>query len=178
MKRFALRQERLNIAIIAQCMILCACKEAPKDDRAGRLGEISKNVAAFLTVGAVAFVLIMFFAYPIAENARRFVVKRLKVTPHTQAFLAKAIYGLTSMAVLAGTFVIPELKKVRQAVLILLVATAYPFFCELLPGIRNEDANLRKCAVNHIKTAFFLIFVFWVVMKILSVDGLGPIKIM
>lgn len=125
----------------------------------------------------MAYVFITLVGPSVAEGARSAVAKQFNWAKSDQIDFAKVAYWGTIGSVLVFSFFNQHLSSMKPTVWLLLGATAYPFFIHVLPSIEADDKPRRKAAMGQIKSLLMLIFIFYVVLRFLSPDGFGEIKL-
>ena len=112
----------------------------------------------------------------VVEQARAIVVDKFHFTPSDLQDLVIKAYGALNGFVLLSLLVSENLHKVAIPILSLMVATVYPFFVILLPSLETGEKGQIKVALNQLKSLYMVIFVLYVIMRILSPAGLGPLQ--
>ena len=145
--------------------------------RVEKLSELRSRISSSFLLGAVAYVFVTLVGPSVAERARSTAAKQFNWTKSDQIDLAKVAYwGIVGSVVVFSLFN-QDLSSIQPAVWLLVGATAYPFFIHVLPSIEADDKPRRKAAMGQIKSLLMLIFIFYVVLRFLSPDGFGEIKL-
>jgi len=155
------------------CRLARNDSEQQRQQREAAFQEVRQRVSPSLLLGTIVYVGLAFFAPAIAEKAREAVAQKLSLGPGAQVKLALFIYWLAVGTIFVLALINIHLRQVRPSVFLLLGATAYPFFVHLIPSLKEGDRIKRKSAITQIKSFLMLIFVFYVVMRLLTPEGLG-----
>jgi hypothetical protein len=138
-----------------------------------KLEEYRQRLNPQLLIGTIVYIFIILVGPSIAEGFQSTVVKKFDLSKSVQITTAKILYFSTIVVLFLISFADKYLSIMHKQVWLLLAATLYPFLVHFLPSIEADDKERRKAAVNQIKSLFMLIFVFYVISRLLSVDGFG-----
>lgn len=163
--------------VLMLTVLLTGCFEDPEEERIEKLNALAEAVRGTLFLASIIFVLGTIFGPDITEWARAKLANHFHLTREQQLGIANAAFWIGFSVILLSTFIIEPLRLARLAVWVLLAGSLYPFLGEVLPGIVNENANLRKSGVAKIKALFFLIFVYYILLTLLSPKGFGALRI-
>jgi hypothetical protein len=111
------------------------------------------------------------------EKTREIVAAKFKLSKQNQVMIANLLYWFGVVVVLLLSLFNTHLQTVKLSVFLLLGASAYPFFVHVLPSIETKDKTRMKAAIGQVKSFFTLIFIFYVILKVLSPEGFGEIAI-
>lgn len=145
--------------------------------RVAKLHELRGRLSSSFFIGAIGYVCIGLLGPSLAEGTRKVVADQFKLSIEDQVSLAKGVYWTTVVIVVLFSFFNTHLGAVRPAVWLLLGGTAYPFFVHVIPSLEAADKLRRKAAIGQIKSFLMLIFIFYVILRFLSPDGFGDIKL-
>jgi hypothetical protein len=176
--------------VVATYLCLTGCSGGPTPEqiqeefkrqldaqREAKLGQLRSQVSTSFFFGAVGYVCIGLLGPSAAELGRRLVVTRFKLSIEYQVAIAKFSYGILVGVGFFLSLTNSQLRAVQPAVWLLLGATSYPFFVHVIPSLEAGDKMRRKAGVAQIKSFAMLIFVFYIVLRLLSPEGLGEIKV-
>lgn len=145
-------------------------------ERNTKLEAIKEDLKEAFLLGTIIYVSIGLAGPAVAEGARKIVTQRFHLSPKAQIKLAASLY----LAVMSSFFIFSilnkDLRTVIWPVILLLAATAYPFFIHVIPSIKTEEKMRRKAAVAQIKAFLMLILIFYIILKTLSPEGFGSIQ--
>lgn len=145
--------------------------------RNAKLGELRSKLSSSFLLGALGYVCIGLLGPSATEGTRKFVAEQFKMSKEDQISLATGIYWTVVGIIFVFSIFNRHLGTVRPAVWLLLGGTAYPFFVHVLPSLEAGDKMRRKAAVGQMKSFFMLIFIFYIILRFLSPDGFGDIKL-
>ena len=142
-----------------------------------RIEEYGQRLNPQLLIGTIVYIFITLVGPSIAEGVQSTVVKKFNLSKSVQITTAKILYFSAIVGLFLLSFADKHLSKMNKQVWLLLAATLYPFLVHFLPSIEADDKDRRKAAVNQIKSLFMLIFVLYVIARLLRPDGLGVIRL-
>jgi hypothetical protein len=148
-----------------------------EQQRVEKLSDLRSGISSSFLFGTIVYVLITLVGPSVAEGARSTIAKQFNWSKNEQIVIAKVAYWGAIGSVAVFSFFNQHLASMKPAVWLLLGATAYPFFIHVLPSIEDDDKPRRKAAMGQIKSLLMLIFIFYVVLRFLSPDGFGEIKL-
>lgn len=152
-------------------------KKQIEQARKTKLGELTSKLSSSFLLGALGYVCIGLLGPSATEGTRKFLAEQFKMSKENQISLATWIYWTVVVGVFVFSIFNQHLGAVRPAVWLLLGGTAYPFFVHVLPSLEAGDKLRRKAAVGQMKSFFMLIFIFYIILRFLSPDGFGDIKL-
>ncbi len=148
---------------------IAAIRDAGDSFRDGLRGKVEGKLFIFSIV-AVALTL---FGPALAEGLRKFASEAFSLEKADQILVAKWIYGIAcSCTLIAGA---ASDWRSLLPISILLSGSLIPFG-DCLDGIEKNDPQMRKTAVQKVKSLLFLSIVVVLLYRILG-DGFGGLKI-
>lgn len=148
-------------------------EDAKRRERAVVLQE---QIGGALAVPVYVFIAVTLLGGLVVEQTRSYVVRQFRMTPSEISDVAIKTYLSLNGLILLILLFSENLHKVAIPLLSLMVATVYPFIVTLLPAIEAGDKGQIKVALNQIKSLYMVIFVLYIIMRVLSPDGLGPLQ--
>jgi hypothetical protein len=152
-------------------------KHQIEQQRVEKLSQLRDRISSSFLLGAIIYVCITLVGPSVAEGVRGSVAKQLNWSKSGQVYFAKFAYWATIVIVGIVSLFNQHLSSMKPAVWLLLGASAYPFFVHVIPSIEAEDKARRKSAMGQVKSLLMLIFIFYVVLRFLSPEGFGEIKL-
>ena len=143
--------------------------------RAAKLSELRIGLSRSFLWGACGYVAVTLLGPFVAEYCRSSVSSHFKIPLDLQVQISYWLYFSVVSFVIIITVVDDSLRTVLLPVLVLLTASAVPFFKGVVPGIVNENKLQRKAAMAQIKSLLMLIFVFYIILQVLRPEGFGSI---
>lgn len=140
--------------------------------RIRKLAEMRESISGYLLLASIVVVLGGLFLAPIMEKFRAKTASWIGMTLDTQILVAKVTYFAVVILILTFSFQNESLKPLFPAVLVLVAGTFYPFFVHYIPGLKNADAMRRKAAMSQIKGFILMIVVVYVLISVLTPDGI------
>jgi magnesium-transporting ATPase (P-type) len=152
-------------------------KNKIENDRIEKLSGLRSTLSSSFLLGAILYVCVVLIGPSATEKTREIVAAKFKLSKQNQVMIANLLYWFGVVVVLLLSLFNTHLQTVKLSVFLLLGASAYPFFVHVLPSIETKDKTRMKAAIGQVKSFFTLIFIFYVILKVLSPEGFGEIAI-
>ncbi len=143
-----------------------------KEEAESQKSRMKEAVAGNVYYLALAAVFLTLFGPAIGEFLRKRIALAMRLTKDEQVRLACIGYAVVALGLLAWALIACE-SWASVPVLILLLASAWPFIGEAVPGLRSDDMARRKSGISKVKSLLFFGLVIILVARILSGNMLG-----
>jgi hypothetical protein len=127
-------------------------QEGTEDSRRKMLSVLSRRLLPY----SIVAVFVVFFGSAILEGAREFLSEMFDLAPGEQAFAALLVYAVASVGTVIWVFQ-KEASLIRTPAIVLIAATTYPFFAEILPGIEGGGMAMRRSGTVKLKSLVFVL---------------------
>lgn len=185
MKDSQVKGAYLCLCIVALSIFISGCavrqywNEKKEKERAVAFSVLRQRITPSLLMGTIGFIGIALLGPTVAERVREAAAKQFRLRVEAQIKVALWVYwavvGVIALLALGNQ----HLQQVKPSVFLLLTATSFPFFVHVIPSLKQGDRAMRKAGMAQIKSFLMLILVFYVIMRMLTPQGLGfePCKI-
>lgn len=138
----------------------CQSEDAKRKEKEVLMSQVSVTFFA----GSIMYILTVFFGPSITERTRKRISDKFKLSKQDQITIAQWLYWIgTLMTLILAYNFMPYFKKVFPIMIILFGATLFPFFVNVIGGIKKEDPLEVKKGLVQIKSFFFVIIVLYVI---------------
>ena len=155
----------------------CNSNEREREKRIDRLEIMQKKVSSQFLYGAFVYVFFVLIGPTIAEKSRAAITNKFHLTITSQVRLAKFAYSTLISVILLLSMCDKYLNEIFPVVLLLTGATLYPFLVDVIPSLKNQNTIQRKSGISQIKSFLILIFVFYIILRMLNPEGIGVIQL-
>lgn len=130
---------------------------------ADKKNDLMAQVSFTFFLGTIIYACAVFFGPSIAERARKRISDQFKLSKQDQIAFAKWLYWIgTLMTLILAYIFMPYFEKVLPIMLMLFGSTLYPFYVNVIGGIKTENQLKIKNGLVQIKSFVVLIIVLYV----------------